>query len=255
MREHSTTTTDCRRIETNVRPTMTQSSPSRLPLLLLLACSLGNALAFQSPLAAQAGRSAAGPIAGSSVAASSLRPGDGLRVRIFLEPTLSGEFVVDERGIVVLPKLGEWQVGGEPVDSVRPRLMAAYKRYLTTDAIEIMPFRRVAVAGAVLKPGLYPIDASMSVADAIILAGGVAPYGKRDAVQLRLAGGGTGEPVRGEQRLWESGAGGVVQLYVPQKSWLARNFPTTVSLVLAILSAATAIFTTYLLVVLNTSER
>jgi polysaccharide export outer membrane protein len=197
------------------------------------------ALFVASPPAFAGAQSATEAPTAAVAAARALRPGDGFRVRIFREPDLSGEFVVDDRGIVVLPKIGEWPVAGVPADSVRPRLLAAYKRYLTTDAIEITPFRRVAVTGAVLKPGLYPIDPSMSVADAIILAGGVAPNGKRDAAELRLAGGGAGTPVSGERRLWESGAGGTVQLHVPQRSWMSRNIVQTISLTLSVVTAAT----------------
>ncbi len=183
--------------------------------MLLSASGFDVADAQDSPVIAQAARA--------------LRPGDGLRVRIFREPELSGEFVVDERGIVVLPKIGEWSANGIPADSVRPSLLAMYRKYLMTDAIEITPFRRVAVTGAVLKPGLYPIDPSMSVGDAIILAGGVSPQGKRNVVELRLSGAELGTTLSSEQRLWESGAGGIRQLYVPQRSWFARNLLTTVS--------------------------
>jgi polysaccharide export outer membrane protein len=160
-------------------------------------------------------------------------------VRIFREPDLSGDFLVDERGIVVLPKLGEWNAAGVSADSVRPQLVAAYHKYLTTDAIEITPYRRVAVTGAVLKPGLYPIDASMTVGDAIMLAGGVSPSGKRDVVELRQANEPSGVRITSERRLWESGAGGIRQLYVPQEGWMKRNVLTVVSVSLSVLTATT----------------
>lgn len=193
-----------------------------------------------TPLYAQSASQTVSQVSAVDVPAASraLRPGDGLRVRIFREPELSGEFLVDERGIVVLPKLGEWNMSGVSADSVRPRLLTAYKKYLTTDAIEITPFRRVAVTGAVLKPGLYPIDPSMSVGDAIILAGGVAPHGKRNAIELRLASAESGVMIAGERRLWDSGAGGIRQLYVPEQSWIRRNMLTTVSLTLSLVTAA-----------------
>ncbi len=170
-------------------------------------------------------------------AVATLGPGDGLRLRIFREPDLNGEYVVDERGVVVLPKIGEWTVAGIPADSVRGAIRAALKRFLATESIEITPFRRVAVTGAVLKPGLYPVDPSMSVADALILAGGVAPTGRERVVELRIAGASVGSKLSAETRVWDSGAGGPRQLHVPQKPWVQRNGTLLVSLALSTITA------------------
>lgn len=168
---------------------------------------------------------------------ATLGPGDGLRLRIYREPDLSGEYVVDERGIVVLPKIGEWRVTGIPADSVRGTIRAALQQFLATESIEITPFRRVAVTGAVLKPGLYPVDPSMSVADALILAGGVAPIGRERVVELRVAGAQAGTEISAETRVWDTGAGGTRQLHVPQKPWVQRNGTLLVSLALSTVTA------------------
>ncbi len=168
---------------------------------------------------------------------ATLGPGDGLRLRIYREPDLSGEYVVDERGVVVLPKIGEWRVTGIPADSVRGAVRAALRQFLATESIEITPFRRVAVTGAVLKPGLYPVDPSMSVADALILAGGVAPIGKTRVVELRMAGAQTGTEISAETRVWDTGAGGTRQLHVPQKPWVQRNGTLIFSLALYTVTA------------------
>lgn len=208
-----------------------------------IALTFGSGLAAFVPINAQPVIAQNTPVHAAAVS-TALRPGDGLRVRIFREPELSGEFVVDERGVVVLPKIGEWAVTGVPADSLRPRLLDAYKKYLTTDAIEITPFRRIAVTGSVLRPGLYPIDPSLSIGDAIILAGGVAPNGKRGVVELRVSGAEVGTAVASEQRVWDSGAGGVQQLFVPQQSWLRRNLLATVSVVVSIVTATALLITT-----------
>jgi protein involved in polysaccharide export with SLBB domain len=166
-----------------------------------------------------------------------LGPGDGLRIRIYREPDLSGEYVVDERGVVVLPKIGEWRVTGIPADSVRGAIRVALRQFLTTESIEITPFRRVAVTGAVLRPGLYPVDPSMSVADALIQAGGVAPIGKERVVELRVAGAQTGTRLSAETRVWDTGAGGTRQLHVPQKPWAQRNGTLLASLTISAITA------------------
>jgi polysaccharide export outer membrane protein len=168
---------------------------------------------------------------------ATLGPGDGIRLRIYREPDLSGEYLVDDRGVVVLPKLGEWKVNGVPADSVRAAVKSAYQKFLATESIEITPLRRVAVTGAVLKPGLYPVDPSMSVADALILAGGVAPTGKERVVELRVAGARTGAEIPAETRVWDTGAGGTSQLFVPQKPWAQRNGTLLASLAISSITA------------------
>jgi hypothetical protein len=166
-----------------------------------------------------------------------LGPGDGLRLRIFREPELSGEYVVDERGVVVLPKLGEWKVTGVHADSVRGAITKALRRFLNTESIEVTPFRRVAVTGAVLKPGLYPVDPAMSVADVIILAGGVMATGKTRVVELRTAGASMGTEIPAETRVWDTGAGGTLQVYVPLRPWAQRNGTLLASLTISAITA------------------
>lgn len=155
--------------------------------------------------------------------ADALRPGDVLRMRIFREPDLSGEFAVNEQGTVTLPRLGDLRLADWPADSIRPRLTIRYAEYLRDPVIEITLLRRVAIYGSVLKPGLYPVDPTMTVQDALALAGGASPDGKRDRVEL-LRGGdrimtdlSIGTPL--DQVELQSGD----QLYVPQRSWLSRN--------------------------------
>lgn len=168
-----------------------------------------------------------------------MRAGDILRMKIYREPELSGDYQVNELGAVILPRLGEVRVSEWPVDSLRPRLTRSFAEYLREPTIEVTVLRRIAVTGAVLRPNLYPVDPTMTVLDALALAGGAAPDGVRDRVELR----------RGDQRLvaqlnqqsmvadlrLQSGD----QLYVPQRSWLSRN-----TWLVSTLIGAVATFTT-----------
>ena len=152
-----------------------------------------------------------------------LRPGDAVRVLVWREPDLSGEFQLDARGYATFPKLGALPMAALHPDSIRPRLLAEYGRYLVNPSIEVVPLRRISVLGAVAKPGLYPVDPTMTLADAVALAGGAAPDGKRDVVELRrgdevvIANLDVATPVSRTPLL--SGD----QLWVPQKSWVSRN--------------------------------
>ncbi|HRP09226.1 MAG TPA: polysaccharide biosynthesis/export family protein [Gemmatimonadales bacterium] len=162
------------------------------------------------------------PLAAQSNA-DALRPGDMLRVRIFQEPELSGEFQVDEHGVLTLPRLGDIRITTWAPDSIRPRLTRSFAEYLRDPVLEVTILRRVAIYGAVLKPGLYPVDPTMTVQEALALAGGAAPDGKRDRVEL-LRGDDRIETdlslaTRIDQMMLKSGD----QLFVPQRSWLSRN--------------------------------
>jgi protein involved in polysaccharide export with SLBB domain len=160
---------------------------------------------------------------GAAATMQPLRAGDGIKLKIFREPEMSGEFIVDERGIVVLPRLGDWSVAAIPADSVRARLLGELTKYLRPEAIEISLFRRVAITGQVGRPGLYPIDPSVTVAEAIILAGGRAPRADGDFVEIRDAASSEGPLLCPEDRVWDTPVGGNKQLHVPIQPWVRRN--------------------------------
>jgi polysaccharide export outer membrane protein len=158
-----------------------------------------------------------------SDSASPLRSGDAIRLRIWREPDLSGDFTVDDQGIVTLPKLGPVQAAGEPIDALKSRVTAAYAAYLNQPSIEVIPLRRIRVAGSVKNPGLYTVDPTVTIADALTLAGGTTPQGKNDVVRLIRDGKSTDvaitqDPVFAQSRL-RSGD----QLYVPERGWFSRN--------------------------------
>src|SRR4029077_5334979 len=100
-----------------------------------------------------------------------LRPGDLIRLRIWREPDLSGEFQVDENGIATFPKIGPFNVLDESPESLKAKLLSGYAVYLRNPSVEVTMLRRINVFGAVQKPGLYPVDPTMTIADAVAAAG------------------------------------------------------------------------------------
>lgn len=115
---------------------------------------------------------------------SSLRPGDLIRLRIWREPEISGDFPVDELGRVNFPLVGTMSVVTVSRETVHQRLLEAYKRSIENLSMDVIFLRRVAVVGAVRTPGLYPIDPTMTVGDALALAGG--PTGDASDIHIRL---------------------------------------------------------------------
>jgi protein involved in polysaccharide export with SLBB domain len=152
----------------------------------------------------------------------SLRVGDVLKLRIWREEDLSGEFQVPEDGMVVLPKIGPWKVTNRPTVALRQEIVAAYQKYLRNTSIEITFLRRVNVLGAVNEPGVYPLDETMTIANALALAGGARQDGKADEVQLFRDGQRLKAKISQRTPIAELPIRSGDQLYVPERSWLSR---------------------------------
>ena len=148
---------------------------------LLLAAAAGSL-----PLAAQA-------------APTGLQPGDAVRLKIWREPDLSGEFQVDERGEVVFPQLGAMRVSQLSADSLKSMLVWSYTAYLRDPSIEVTLLRRVNVLGPVRSPGLYQVDQTQTIADVLAQAGGATPDGKPDRVELVRGGDADRHPPQARQ--------------------------------------------------------
>ena len=164
-----------------------------------------------------------------SSAGGLLQPGDLIRLKIWREPDLSGEFTVSETGEAVLPKIGTVNVLGISADSLGVSLRRSYETYLRNPTIEVTVLRRINILGAVNKPGLYPVDATMTVADALALAGGATSEGRLDRVHLIRNGQRVEIKLSPESRVADTPLVSGDQLMVPLRSWLARNASWVIS--------------------------
>lgn len=115
---------------------------------------------------------------------SKLVPGDVIRLNIWREPDLTGEFLVQEDGTAVLPKVGPVQVTGYTPSVLKNHLIEEYSRTLRNPSIEVIVLRRILISGEVLREGVYPVDPTMSLVEALALAGGPSPTAKNDRVIL-----------------------------------------------------------------------
>jgi polysaccharide export outer membrane protein len=188
-------------------------------------------------LAAPAARAQDAPPA-DTAAAELLRPGDVVRLLIWREPDLSGDFAVDAEGVVIFPMIGPVDVTRESPTSLRNHLLEAFRRNLRNPSIQVTFMRRVTVLGAVRNPGVYPVDPVMSVAEVLALAGGATGQGAPDKVQLLRGGERLETRISQRTRLADSPIRSGDQLYVPERGWLERN----TGLVATALSVATSLF-------------
>ncbi len=152
-----------------------------------------------------------------------LRPGDVIRLRVWREPDLSGDFAVDETGVVTFPKIGQFNALEYTPQALKQKMLESYAQYLRNPSIEVTMLRRINILGAVQKPGLYPVDATMTVADALAVAGGATPNGDPHHVDLVRNGVRIQERISSDVNLAATPLRSGDQLFVPERSFVVRN--------------------------------
>jgi polysaccharide export outer membrane protein len=162
-------------------------------------------------------------IGSSQSGSQALARGDVIRILIWREPDLSGDFIVDEHGVVTLPMLGTRSVLNTPISSLRDSLIADYAVQLRNPSVTITPLRRIYVLGEVNKPGIYTVDPTISLLGAVGLAGGATELG--DIKHLRVVRGGVvvTDKVASKSSLSEGDVRSEDQVFVERRGWLDRN--------------------------------
>ena len=102
-----------------------------------------------------------------------LRPGDLLKIAVFRDKELSGDYQIDARGYVQIPGLGVIKAAGlEPTDVTDRLRLALVERGFARPEISVQPMIRVSVLGEVRSPNVYPVDPGTSLLQLLTVAGG-----------------------------------------------------------------------------------
>jgi polysaccharide biosynthesis/export protein len=150
------------------------------PLALLLAITMAafapmNFGAQASETVGDAQVSASADASATTSADYRLAPGDLLTIVVYDQPQLSGEFMIDGGGGILLPMIGSVSLKGftlaEAQELIQQRLADGV---LVQPAVSvgIKEHRPIFVTGRVRKPGSYPFMIGQSVRAAIAAAGG-----------------------------------------------------------------------------------
>jgi polysaccharide export outer membrane protein len=118
-----------------------------------------------------------------------LRPGDALKIAVWREQELSGEYLIDARGLVQIPGLGDIVVAGLTPMEVKERLSEQLvRRGIVSPEISVQPVIRVSVLGEVRTPGLLSVEPGTNLIHLITLAGGPTERANMKAVRVIRAG-------------------------------------------------------------------
>ncbi|GAC1341261.1 MAG: hypothetical protein NVS2B9_12400 [Myxococcales bacterium] len=118
---------------------------------------------------------------------------DVVEVSVWKEPDLSRTVPVRPDGKITLPLVGDLQAEGlRPMDLeevVRKKLAPLVRDPRVTVIVHDVNGSRVFVAGQVVHPGAFPLRNSMSVLQALALAGGLAEFADHGGISVLHADG------------------------------------------------------------------
>lgn len=120
-----------------------------------------------------------------------LGSGDRVRITIFGQPELTGEYQVDGTGQLAFPLIGQVQAGGLTGPGLEQALVDKLKPdYLKNPSVsvEVLTYRPFYIVGEVRQPGSYPYVTGMSVINAIALAGGFTYRARESSFYLSRTG-------------------------------------------------------------------
>ncbi len=137
------------------------------------------AMAAAPSAGAQSPSSPAAPVQDAASAGDAsdyvLGSGDVLRIIVFGEGDLSGQFTVAGNGILSFPLIGDLPAAGKTVEQVRDEIADALRNGYVKDpkvSAEVTTFRPYFILGEVARPGQYPYSNHITVMNAIATAGG-----------------------------------------------------------------------------------
>jgi polysaccharide export outer membrane protein len=118
--------------------------------------------------------------------------GDKVKVTVYGESDLSGDFQIDGSGNVGLPMIGEVHAAGMTTEdfagTVRNKLKTGHFLINPRVSAEVTNYRPFTILGEVNKHGEYPYENGMSVLNAVALAGGWTYRANESTVYVRHKG-------------------------------------------------------------------
>jgi polysaccharide export outer membrane protein len=101
------------------------------------------------------------------------RPGDKVKVMMWRQKDITGEYQIAVDGELRMPLIGSVRASGLTANALTDTLVVHYSTYIKNPQIIVIPMFRVTILGAVKMPGSYWVSGSEKVTDLIAMAGGL----------------------------------------------------------------------------------
>jgi len=101
--------------------------------------------------------------------------GDRLKIDVYGDETLSGEFLVDVSGNISLPLVQRVHAAGQTAEALETIIAGKlYPKYMNDPkvTVQVMEYGDVFILGEVRLPGKYPYSPNMTVMQSVAVAGG-----------------------------------------------------------------------------------
>ena len=126
--------------------------------------------------------------AAAATAVPRIQGGEKIRITVYNEPTLTGDYDIDPNGVVSLPLAGSVQAVGLTQPQLEQELAKKFKtEYLRNPkvTVTILQFRPIYLVGEISKPGEFPYKPGFNILTAMALAGGGTYRANRDYVLIQ----------------------------------------------------------------------
>jgi polysaccharide export outer membrane protein len=113
---------------------------------------------------------------------------DVLAINVWKEPDISRVVPVRSDGNISLPLVGEVLAAGRTPHQLEAEVSSKLKNYISEPEVTVIvqesKSQKFNILGMVSKPGEYPLTNSMTVLDAIALAGGFRDFAKQKSIYV-----------------------------------------------------------------------
>jgi len=120
-----------------------------------------------------------------------LAPGDKLRITVYNEEAMTGEYAISAAGNVAIPPIGDVPATGGGVETLAAAIADRLSRGYVKDprvAVEVLNYRPYYILGEVTRPGEFPYSVNLTVEQAIAAAGGFTYRANKRFAFIRRAG-------------------------------------------------------------------
>jgi polysaccharide export outer membrane protein len=159
--------------------------------VVLCSAALAVALLFSGCAANSISEAEQKSLAEAATAPAKLQPGDKIRITVYGEDKLSGDYQLDQSGQISLPLAGTITAQGLTQSDLEKALTKKFRSEYLKDpkvTVTIATLQPYYIMGEVEKPGEYPYQSGLNVLTALAVAGGPTYRANRNTVQIQRRG-------------------------------------------------------------------